>query len=100
MDNQIVVGDKKGQVTMMDVSKTKIFDTKTVANHAGRRIQSVSTSCLSWLDTKLCYVAVVARASPMINILAFKLNENKLYHLNTINMVPSLSHEEAVDIEN
>ena len=45
-------------------------------------------------------MSVVARASPIINIFGFKFNENKLYHLHSINMMPNLSEEEVLDVEN
>lgn len=40
---------------------------------------------------------MVARASPVIRILAFKHNENKLYHLYNLNVCPSLANPDNLD---
>lgn len=50
-----------------------------------------------WLDTKLTYVSVVARASPFVKILVFKHNENKLYHIYNLNMCPSIANPDSID---
>lgn len=58
---------------------------------------NISTCSLVWIDTKLTYVSVVARASPIVKILVFKHNENKLYHIYNINMNPNLANPDALD---
>jgi len=50
-----------------------------------------------WVDTKLTYVTVVARASSIVRILAFKHNENKLYHLYNLNICPTLANPDLLD---
>ncbi len=50
-----------------------------------------------WIDTRLTYVTVVARASPIVRILVFKHNENKLYHLYNLNVCPSLANPDSLD---
>lgn len=63
----------------------------------GRRIQNISTATLQWLDTKLTYLAVVARGSPIVTIICFKHNENKLYSLFTLNTCPSLENPDTLE---
>jgi hypothetical protein len=58
---------------------------------------NISTATLIWLDTKLTYVSVVARGSPFVKILAFKHNENKLYHIYNLNACPSLANPESLE---
>jgi len=41
---------------------------------------------LEWSDSKLTYAAITARCSPIIEIVAFKHSENKLFHLYTLNL--------------
>jgi hypothetical protein len=65
--------------------------------YAGRRILHIASASLEWVDTTLTYLAVIARGSPIISILAFKQNENKLYHFNSINMCPDLANPEALE---
>lgn len=62
-----------------------------------RYIQSISTATLTWLDTKLTYVAVVARANPIVKVLVFKHNENKLYHVFSLNTCPALANPDSLD---
>ena len=50
-----------------------------------------------WIDTRLTYVALAARANPVVKVLIFKHNENKLYHAYNINMCPSLANPDALD---
>ena len=52
-----------------------------------------------WLDTKLTYLAVVARAHPVVKILVFKHTENKLYHHYSLNTCPSLTNLDQVDAD-
>lgn len=49
------------------------------------------------MDTKLTYVSVIARASPVLKILAFKHNENKLYHLYNLNLCPLLLNPDTLE---
>ena len=42
-------------------------------------------------------MAVIARGSPVISIIAFKQNENKLYHFNSINMCPELENTDELE---
>ena len=42
-------------------------------------------------------MAVIARGSPVISIIAFKQNENKLYHFNSINMSPELENKDELE---
>jgi hypothetical protein len=58
---------------------------------------NISTASVVWIDTKLTYVTVVARASSIVRILAFKHNENKLYHLYNLNICPALSNPDSLD---
>jgi hypothetical protein len=58
---------------------------------------NISTASILWIDTKLTYVAVVARASSIVRILAFKHNENKLYHLYNLNVCPTLANPDSLD---
>lgn len=57
----------------------------------------MSTATIIWMDTKLTYVTVVARANPVVRILAFKHNENKLIHLYNLNMCPTLANPDSLD---
>lgn len=50
------------------------------------------------MDTKLTYVSVVARGSPFVRILAFKHNENKLYHLYNLNVCPTLPNPDNLEM--
>lgn len=52
----------------------------------------MSSCTLDWVGTQLTYVAASARGSPFVNIMIFKHNENKLRHLYTFNMMPSLEN--------
>jgi len=72
-----------------------MLDKKTVFE--GRRIVSISTATITWMETKLIYVAVVARGSPYVRILAFKHSENKLHHLYNINMCPTLPNPDNLE---
>jgi hypothetical protein len=71
--------------------------------YKGRRILSMSISCLEWLDSRLVYVAVVARASPIVSILCYRHSENKLHHcysINTNTEIPLDKLEEIETVEN
>lgn len=58
---------------------------------------NISTATLEWIDTKLTYASIVARGSPYIIIICFKHNENKLYHLYTMNTCPELDNPESLE---
>ena len=49
------------------------------------------------MDTKLTYVATVARGSPIIKILIFKHNENKFYHIYNLNACPSILNSDNLE---
>jgi hypothetical protein len=50
------------------------------------------------MDTKLTYAAITARGSPFVKFLAFKHSENKLYHLFTLNVCPTLANPENLEM--
>lgn len=98
--SKMLIGDKMGCVHLMDVSRKQMFDKKELPRYAGRRILSMSTSCIEWMDSRLVYVAVVARASPIVSILVFKDKENKLCHAYSLNVCPDLPAESLDELEN
>jgi hypothetical protein len=81
---------------LFDVSRKLITDKKQVFE--SRRISSISTATLHWMDTKLTYVVVVARGSPFVRVLAFKHYENKLTHLYNINVCPQLPNPDCLEM--
>ena len=97
--SKMLIGDKMGHVHLMDVSRKQMFDKKELPHYAGRRILSMSTACLEWLESRLVFVAVVARASPIVSILVFKDKENKLTHAYSLNMCPDLPAESIDELE-
>lgn len=95
--NKVLLGDKFGQLILFDSGRKMVLDKKqlwglldpqTNTQTHPRRICHISTATLSWMDTKLTYVSVVARGSPFVKILAFKHNESKLVHLYNLNIAP------------
>jgi len=50
------------------------------------------------MDTKLTYVSVIARASPIVNICVFKHNENKLCHLYKLNICHALPNPDSLEL--
>lgn len=72
------------------LDKKQLFETP-------RLILNISTATVVWLDTRLTYVTVVARASPFVKVLIFKHNENKLYHIYNINMCSALANPDSLD---
>ena len=82
----------------MDVSRKIILDKLAIERYEGRRIISISTAALEWVDTRLCYTAVVARGSPIITILVFKHNENKLKSLYSINVCAALENPDKLEM--
>ena len=73
-----------------------MLDKKQLFEHP-RLILNISTATVVWLDTRLTYVTVVARASPFVKVLIFKHNENKLYHIYNINMCSALANPDSLD---
>ena len=65
--------------------------------YKSRRIISITTACLEWVDTRLVYAAIVARASPIVSIVVFKNNENKFRHIYSINMLPEQENVETLE---
>lgn len=68
-----------------------------ISKFKGRRIINISTATIEWIDTKLTYVAVVARGSPVVSIVCFKHNENKLYSFYSLNTAPTLDNPDALE---
>ena len=93
--SKVLVGDNRGQVTLLDVSRKTILDKFPVPHLEGRRIVSLSSFSIEWVGTQLTYVAVVARGSPIVSVLIFKHNENKIRLLYTINTLPAFEHPYA-----
>lgn len=81
----------------MDVSRKLVLDKMQIEKFKGRRIQNISTATLQWVDTKLTYMVVVARGSPLVSIICFKHNENKLYSLYTLNSCPSFENPDELE---
>ena len=96
VENKVLIGDKYGQVQLFDASRKLMLD-KKVLYEAPRSVISISTATVVWVDTRLTYVAVVARANPIVKILVFKHNENKLYHIYNVNTCPALANPDALD---
>ncbi len=95
--NKVLVGDKHGQITLFDASRKLTLDRKQVFEGHPRLILSITTSTVVWIDTRLTYAAVVGRASPVIKILVFKDNENKLHHLYNLNVCPTLANPDSLE---
>jgi hypothetical protein len=85
---RLLMGDKLGQVHILDSQRKLVLGKLQLENFKGRRIQSISTATLEWVDSRLCYAAVSASGSPFIEILTFKVSENKLRHMFTLNTCP------------
>ena len=49
----MIIGDKFGQVHLLDVSRKLVLDKKEVPKYKGKRIINISTACIEWVDTKL-----------------------------------------------
>jgi hypothetical protein len=92
-----ILGDKFGHIHLLDVSRKIVLDKKEFPKYDSRRIVSISTACLEWVDTRIIYAAIAARASPIISIVVFKNNENKFHHLYSINMLPDAENSEALE---
>lgn len=96
--NKIVCGDNFGEVQLVDISRKLVLDRFKVPGLMSRRIISITSSSIEWVGTQLTYVAVVARGSPIVNILGFKHNENKLRRLYSINVMPDLPNPETPEL--
>lgn len=96
VSNKVLLGDKFGCVQLFDAQRKIMLDKKQLFE-SPRQILNISTATLVWLDTKLTYVSIVARASPFVKVLVFKHNENKLYHIYNLNMCPSILNPDAID---
>ena len=75
-----------------------MLDRFKVPGFESRRIISIASNSIEWVGTQLTYVVVVARGSPILNILAFKHNENKLRRLYSINLLPDLPNPEQPEL--
>ena len=85
-----MTGDNFGEVQLIDTSRKLVLDKLKVPGFESRRIVSITSSSIEWVGTQLSYVAVIARGSPLINILVFKHNENKLKRMYSLNLLPEL----------
>lgn len=92
-----ILGDKFGNIHLLDVSRKVVLDKKEMPKYEGRRIVSISTACLEWVDTRLIFAAIVARASPIVSIVVFKNNENKFHHLYSVNMLPEVENPDSLE---
>jgi len=72
-----------------------VLDKNEIFN--GRRILSISTASVVWVDTKLTYIAVIARGSPLVKVLCYKNNENKLILFYSLNMCPLLANPDSLE---
>jgi hypothetical protein len=93
----MIIGDKFGNIHLLDVSRKLVLDKKEVPKYKGKRIINISTACIEWVDTKLIYAAVVARASPIISIFVVKNNDNKIHHLYSLNVCPEFENPENLE---
>jgi len=82
---------------LIDVSRKLVLDKKELPKYEGRRIIDISTACIEWVDTRLIYTAIIARASPIISIVIFKNNENKFNHIYSVNMLPDAENGDSLE---
>ena len=68
-----------------------------IPSYEGRRIISISTAVLQWVDTRLIYVAAVARGSPIVTVFCFKHNENKFHSLYNINVCTGIENVDNLE---
>jgi hypothetical protein len=99
LHNLLVAGDKFGKISLVDAAKNKVMDSKALEAYKGRRIISITTCSLEWLEIRLTYVAVVARASPIVSILCWKSNDNRLRHVYSINLETNEAIENVHELE-
>ena len=81
ISNKVVLGDKFGSLHLLDVSRKLLLDKIQLFEAPPKRITGLASATIIWAETKLTFVAVLARASPVIKIIGFKHNENKLIQL-------------------
>jgi hypothetical protein len=93
----MLLGDNFGHLHLLDVSRKLILDKLEITRLAGRRIINISTATLEWNDTMLTYAAIVARGLPIISIVCMKHNENKIYHLYSLNTCPDLENPDNLE---
>ena len=98
VSHKILTGDNFGEVQLIDTSRKLVLDKFAVPGCQGRRIISISSCSIEWVGTQLSYVAVVARGSPVVNILIFKHNENKLRRLYSLNILPELENPDQPEL--
>jgi len=96
--NRVIVGDKIGTIYLIDCAR-KLLLTKVEA-FPGRRICSISTVSITWLDTNLVIVAVCARGSGYINIFFYKNNESKLFHHYKLKIADPIEAQEDTSADN
>lgn len=95
--SRLVLGDKFGNLHLLDASRKLVLCKKEIEAFKGRRIISLSSATLEWVDTRLVYIAVVARGSPVVSVLGFKLSENKFYHFYSINVAPQFDNADSLE---
>jgi hypothetical protein len=95
--SRLILGDKFGSIHLVDSQRKLVTSKKELEFYKGRRITSISSAALEWVDTRLVYLAVTARASPIVTILVFKVNENKLYELYRINLCPEMENPKHLE---
>ena len=93
--HKILAGTNHGSVVLIDTAGKRAMDTFQIPSFIGRRIIDISTATIDWVGTQLTYVAVVARGSPIVQVLIFKNSENKLRQLYSINTCPEITNPET-----
>lgn len=95
--SKLLLGDNFGNVHLMDVSRKQVLDRISIPLFKSRRIIDISTASLEWINTRLTYAAIVARGSPIVALVVFRHNENKLYHIFSINTCPELENPDCLE---
>ena len=96
-ESKLLLGDNFGSVHLMDVSRKQILDKIEIERFKSRRVISISSASLDWIDTRLTYAVIVARGSPIVEIVVFKHNENKMYHIYSLNTCPELENPDSLE---
>ena len=96
ISNKVILGDKFGYIHLFDAQRKLMLDKKQMFEN-GRRIANIATGTVNWMDTKLTYVAVIGRGSPIVKIVCFKQNENKLAHIYNLNVCPTLQNPDSLE---
>ena len=81
-------------IILIDTSRKMVMDSFKVPGYEGRRVIDISSCTIEWVGTQLTYLAVVSSGSPIVTILVFKHNENKIRLLYTINACPEMPNAE------